>query len=235
MNTVSPGRLQKFTNSLFLLGLLSVFSLALSYGAMEVAHAEETAERTGMETDAASTTNVLPYDPAVLRRQVSQRGPHTEIQGWQARIEKDETSSRAVSEQCRPPSCRLDDTTVLVKLAPEQAPGQLRSASSGPAWSVPSDILDKASLERVFSHIPQKRLERSMADFAAAQEGGVSRERQPDLTRWYRLPVPAGETPDTVIQKLSLDSRVEVVEPIYQRQSFQASQPIPADPKIDQQ
>ena len=192
--------------------------------AQEPLAADETQEEAG-----------VPYDPQVLRRIEEVRGPYTEFSDSPTpdlRAEPDATGASS----CLPPSCSKSSTEVLVKLAPAQSAGQLRSPSSLPAWSKASQALDAAALTAVFAHVDSNKLEVASRSAAADPSRWPVSDRQPDLTRWYRMPVPSGQSVVTLIESLALDARVEVAEPIYERRAFQlGTSAIPSDPRVDEQ
>ena len=186
----------------------------------------------------------LPFDPAALRRQQQMRGPYAESTGEPRQNDRnDALAANRLDTYCRPPTCRYNADKILVKLAATQTAGRSSAAVSFPQWSVPAKALDSAALKPVFEHVNQQKLRaasRTAARVVTATANAPFNDRKPDLARWYEMPIPPGETPASIIEQLEQDSRVEVVEPIYERRAFQVGQPLnagaaPNDPRTGEQ
>ncbi|MBT4758327.1 MAG: serine protease, partial [Opitutae bacterium] len=196
---------------------LSIFAVLCSvFGSLALAK-EETSEIVEKQ-DANEILVVSEPDYGVLRRMQTFRGPYTDQDD--PRLEKGfkqefiRTGVDQTKFVCRPPGCKREQGILIVKLA--SAITAKKMSNVGGVAAPTSDLLNTAKLSPVFGSNLLDRAE------AKRQKGRLQTPRNSmgnpvDLTRWYRLALPAGTNLDSAIGELELDPRVEVVEANFER------------------
>ena len=201
------GKALKYLSAMALLTILGSFAFAEIDGAPS---SEPVAEE----------KSLAPPEPdfAFLRRMETFRGPYTDqddplLKRAQAR-ETDRTGVDQTKFVCRPPSCKREADTLIVKLASPLKAQQM--AKLGGFQAPQSDLFNSSNLTPIFA--PQL-VNQAVTKYKAAslQMPKNSLGNRVDLTRWRKLALPAGTDLDGAIEELELDPRVEVVEANFER------------------
>ena len=150
-------------------------------------------------------------DPQVLKRIKELRGPYSDTSPAFSKKEKLKSSGQEGKKQS---SGKINTDSLLVKLRSGLTPDNLPNATQKSVTSKASETLHTRKFKGVFKNFSKDRIR------AAQKKGGKvllnSKGKPVDLTRWYEISLD-GKDPETVLNELQLDDRVEEVEYQFER------------------
>jgi subtilisin family serine protease len=196
---------------------LAIALLIMLCGAMSYAASDQAKDPQSPSED-AETLVVSNPDFTVLRRMATFRGPYTDQDDPILKKAQAKETARVGVDQtkfvCRPPSCKREADSLIVKLA---TPIKLQTMSSIAGFQAPqSDLFNTSNLTPIFT---SQLVNKAVTKFKTGnlQMPKNSLGNPVDLTRWRKLSLPAGTDLDAAIDELELDPRVEVVEANFER------------------
>jgi subtilisin family serine protease len=213
----------RYFQSLLVVAIILLSSSVFAQSELSPPEPQIVSESVGPEAKPAPVMSEPDY--RVLRRIKSFRGPYSDQDDpqLQKRLAK-EAERKGVdvaTTACRPPSCAREANTLIIKVA---TPGQEQKVRAKAGASAQySDLFDEQRMMPIFSPKLVANVIKTYANIMGLQQGSSanlmpknSLGNRVDLDRWRTLSVPKGVDLDAAIEELSLDPRVEVVEPNYE-------------------